>query len=182
MTRPERAQDAVRRALSLARANLEEARRSMVDLRAAHLHNRTLPEALATLAHDMAQETIEIEFQYAPTANFPLLQQRLETAIYRIAQEALSNACRHAKPTRIELTLEIEDNELCLTVQDDGVGFQPDEVTRQAASASGSGHFGLIGISERARLLGGELCIQSEVGAGTCLFICVPLEERASNA
>ncbi|HLQ10232.1 MAG TPA: ATP-binding protein, partial [Ktedonobacteraceae bacterium] len=68
------------------------------------------------------------------------------------------------------------------TVQDDGVGFQPDEVTRQAASASGSGHFGLIGISERARLLGGELCIQSEVGAGTCLFICVPLEERESHA
>ncbi len=182
MTRPERAQDAVRRALSLARANLEEARRSMVDLRAAHLHNRTLPEALATLARDMAQETLEIEFHYAPTANFHPLQQRLETAIYRIAQEALSNACRHANPTRIELTLEIEDNELCLTVQDDGVGFQPDEVTRQAASASGSGHFGLIGISERARLLGGELCIQSEVGAGTCLFICVPLEERESNA
>src|SRR6266852_9081312 len=127
MTRPERAQDAVRRALSLARANLEEARRSMVDLRAAHLHNRTLPEALATLARDMAQETLEIEFHYAPTANFHPLQQRLETAIYRIAQEALSNACRHANPTRIELTLEIEDNELCLTVQDDGVGFQPDE-------------------------------------------------------
>jgi len=71
MTRPERAQDAVRRALGLARANLEDARRSMVDLRAANLHNRTLPEALATLAREMAQETIEIEYHCMPVANFP---------------------------------------------------------------------------------------------------------------
>ncbi len=181
MTRPERAQDAVRRALSLARGNLEEARRSMADLRTAYLHNRTLPEALSTLAREMAQETIEIEFHYAPTANFPVLQQRLETAIYRIAQEALANACKHADPSHIALTLEIEDNELCLTVQDDGSGFQPDEVTKEAG-ASGSGHFGLIGISERVKLLGGELCIQSEPGAGTCLYVCIPLEERGANA
>jgi len=181
MTRPERAQNAVRRALSLARANLEEARRSMVDLRAAYLHNRTLPEALATLARDMAQETIAIEFHYAPTANFPMLQQRVETAIYRIAQEALANACKHADPAHIALTLEIEDNELCLTVQDDGSGFQADEVAKEAAGAFGSGHFGLIGISERVKLLGGELCIQSEPGAGTCLYVCIPLEERGAN-
>ncbi|MGH2495596.1 MAG: GAF domain-containing sensor histidine kinase, partial [Ktedonobacteraceae bacterium] len=182
MTRPERAQDAVRRALALARANLEEARHSMADLRAAYLHNRTLPEALATLAHDMAQETIEITFHHMPTTNFPMLQQRLETAIYRIAQEALTNALKHANPRHIELTLEIEDNELCLTVQDDGVGFQPDKVAREATGALGSGHFGLIGISERVKLLGGELCIQSESGAGTYLSVCVPLEERGANA
>ena len=181
MTRPERAQDAVRRALGLARSNLEEARRSMVDLRATYLHNRTLPEALATLAHDMVQETIEIEFHYAPTANFPTLQQRVETAIYRIAQEALTNACKHATPRHIALSLEIEDNELCLTVQDDGIGFQPDEVTKESG-AFGSGHFGLIGISERVKLLGGELCILSEPGAGTLLSVCMPLEERGANA
>ncbi|HLX56586.1 MAG TPA: GAF domain-containing sensor histidine kinase [Ktedonobacteraceae bacterium] len=177
ITRPERAQDAVRRALSLARANLEEARRSMVDLRAAYLHNRTLPEALATLAREMArQEAIEIEYHCIPAANFPTLPQRQETAIYRIAQEALTNSCKHAHPSRIEMTLEAGEGELCLTVQDDGSGFHPDEVT-QAAGAFGSGHFGLIGISERVKLLGGELCIQSEVGAGTCLSVCVPLEE-----
>jgi len=181
MTRPERAQDAVRRALSLARANLEETRRSMVDLRAAYLQNRTLPEALATLAREMAQETIEIEFQFTPLTNFPALHQRLESAIYRIAQEALTNACKHAHARHISLTLEVEDDDLCLTVQDDGSGFQPDNVTRDAR-AFGSGHFGLIGISERAKLLGGELCIQSETGAGTCLSVCVPLEERGSSA
>ena len=182
MTRPERAQDAVRRALSLARGNLEEARRSMADLRAAYLHNRTLPEALATLAREMVQEEVEIEFHYAPTANFPVLQQRVETAIYRIAQEALANACKHANPGHITLTLEIEDNELCLTVQDDGIGFQPDEVTKEVTGTYGSGHFGLIGISERIKLLGGELCILSEAGAGTLLSVCVHLEERGANA
>ena len=182
LTRPERAQDAVRRALSLARANLEEARRSMADLRAAFLHNRTLPEALATLAQEMAQETIAIEFHYAPTTNFPTLHQRVETAIYRVAQEALANAIKHARPSHIALSLEIEESELCLTVQDDGTGFQPGEVPMEAEGTSGSGHFGLIGISERARLLGGELCIQSEPGAGTCLYVCIPLDERGANA
>ena len=182
MTRPERAQDAVRRALGLARANLEEARRSMADLRAAYLHNRTLPEALETLAQEMAQEMIAIEFHYAPTTNFPTLPQRVETAIYRMAQEALANAIKHARPSHISLSLEIEENELCLTVQDDGAGFQPDEVTKEAGETSGTGHFGLIGISERARLLGGELCILSEPGAGTCLYVCIPLDERGANA
>lgn len=182
-TRPERAQEAVRRALGLARSNLEEARRSMVDLRAAYLRNRTLPEALATLAHDTAaQETTQIEFVYAPTTNFPTLPQRVETALYRIAQEALANAVKHAHSAHITLSLEIEDHELCLTVQDDGAGFQPDEVATEATGTFGSGHFGLIGISERARLLGGELCIQSEPGAGTCLYVCIPLDERGANA
>jgi two-component system NarL family sensor kinase len=178
MSRPERAGEAIRRALDLARANLEEARRSMIDLRAASLQNHTLPEALAALVRETAQEGIEIEYHYAPTQNFPTLPQRLETALYRIAQEALSNAYKHAQPQHISLALTIEDVEVCLTVQDDGCGFHPDEVTQAAqASRTSSGHFGLTGISERVKLLGGVLCIQSEPGAGTCLSVCVSLEE-----
>jgi two-component system NarL family sensor kinase len=195
-SRPERAQEAIRRALSLARTNLEDTRRSMIDLRAAPLQDRSLPEALEALVKETAQEGIEVECHLPPASSLPILSQRVETSLYRIAQEALSNAYRHAQPRRITLRLEKDDDELCLTVQDDGSGFNPDEVIhadqkgqqgqqgrdeqaeqagQQMAHPAGS-HFGLTGINERVKLLGGVVYIHSEPGAGTCLTACVPLE------
>jgi two-component system, NarL family, sensor kinase len=176
---PERAQEAIRRALGLARKNLEEARRSVIDLRAAPLQDRTLPEALAALARETAQEGIEIDYRYTPDSDFPALSPRLEAGLYRIAQEALSNAYKHAQAQHISLTLMIEDTDLCLYVQDDGRGFLPDGVTQTTDSLSGSRveHFGLTGMSERVKLLGGTLCISSEPGEGTCVAACVPLDE-----
>jgi two-component system NarL family sensor kinase len=177
---PERAQDAIRRALSLARKNLEEARRSVVDLRAASLQDRTLPEALEALTQETAQEGIEIDYHYVPANEFPLLSPRLEAGVYRIAQEALSNAYKHAQAKHISLSLIIENDELCLYVQDDGCGFLPDEVTQVTNSSTSARveHFGLTGMSERVKLLGGTLCISSEPGAGTCVAACLPLDER----
>jgi two-component system NarL family sensor kinase len=176
---PERAQDAIRRALGLARKNLEEARRSVVDLRAASLQDRTLPEALEALTQETAQEGIEIDYHYVPANEFPLLSPRLEASVYRIAQEALSNAYKHAQAKNISLSLIIENDELCLYVQDDGCGFLPDEVTQVTNSLTSARveHFGLTGMSERVKLLGGTLCISSEPGAGTCVAACLPLDE-----
>ena len=177
--RPDRAQEAIRRALALARSNLEETRRSMIDLRAAPLQDRSLPEALETLIKETKQEGIEVEGHCSLPHDYPILPQRVETALYRIAQEALSNAYRHAQPRHIALRLEIIDDELCLTVQDDGRGFSPDEViAAEQGTGSSASHFGLTGINERVKLLGGVLCIQSEPGAGTCLSACVPLAEE----
>ena len=177
MSNPERAQEAIRRALGLARENLEEARRSVIDMRAAPLQNRTLPEALAALTRETAQPGIEIDYRYAPVNEFPTLSPRLEAGMYRIAQEALSNAYKHAQAQHISLTLAVEDTDLCLYVQDDGRGFIPDEVIQTTSSLSGpkEGHFGLTGMSERVKLLGGNLCISSEPGAGTCIAACIPL-------
>ncbi len=177
ISNPERAQEAIRRALGLARENLEEARRSVIDLRAAPLQNRTLPEALAALTRETAQPGIEIDYRYAPVNEFPTLSPRLEAGMYRIAQEALSNAYKHAQAQHISLTLAVEDIDLCLYVQDDGRGFIPDEVIQTTSSLSGpkEGHFGLTGMSERVKLLGGNLCISSEPGAGTCIAACIPL-------
>jgi two-component system NarL family sensor kinase len=177
-SRPERAHEAILRALALARENLEEARRSVIDLRAAPLQDRTLPEALAALVQETATKDIEIEYRSIPSSDFPVLPPRLEAGVYRIAQEALSNVYKHARAQHISLTLSIEEDELCLYIQDDGCGFNPDEVT-QFSSTGGlnGGHFGLTGMSERVKLLGGTLCISSEPGAGTCIAACVPLEE-----
>ena len=175
---PERAQEAIRRALGLARKNLEEARRSVIDLRAASLQDRTLPEALAALTRETGQEGIEIDYRHVPVSEFPLLSPRLEAGVYRIAQEALSNAYKHAQAQHISLTLIIESGELYLYVQDDGCGFLLDEVTQATNSLTGSKveHFGLTGMSERVKLLGGTLSISSEPGAGTCVVACLPLE------
>lgn len=180
-SRPTRAREAVRRALMLARANLEEARRSVSDLRAAPLQNRTLPVALDELARTSERDELTlrapINYQYAPF-DFPLLSPRLESAMYRIAQEALGNVKKHAQAEQVSMTLSLEENELCLSICDDGRGFQVDETLDTAARTSGqTGHFGLIGINERVKLLGGTLCIESVPGAGTCLSVCVPVEK-----
>jgi two-component system NarL family sensor kinase len=169
-SRPERAQEAIRRALSLARGNLEEARRSVMDLRAAPLQNRTLPEALAVLAqHSCNDPTVEVDYSYSPAEGFPGLPARLEEGIYRIAQEALANACKHARAQHIDVTLTVEDQYLHFMVQDDGCGFDPDKVT----GIGSEGHFGLIGMAERVKLLGGSICVSSEPGAGTCIAVRV---------
>jgi two-component system NarL family sensor kinase len=175
--RPERAHEAIRRALTLARANLEEARRSVIDLRAAPLRNRTLTEALRELARENEQGALTITYEYAP-ADFPPLNPRLETAMYRIAQEALTNVRKHSQAEQVSMTLSLDDKELCLAIYDDGHGFQVDEVMETAARFSGQdGHFGLIGMSERVKLLGGTLCIDSGPDSGTGLVVCVPLEK-----
>jgi two-component system NarL family sensor kinase len=178
-THAERTQEAIRRALDLARKNLEEARRSVIDMRAAPLQDRTLLEALAILTRETAQEGIEVDYRFAPTSEFPTLSPRVEAGVYRIAQEALANAYKHAQAQHICVTLSVEDGVLCLYVQDDGRGFLPDEVIQAADSLAGPkvGHFGLTGMSERVKLLGGTLCISSDPGAGTCVAACIPLEE-----
>src|SRR5436190_10266408 len=170
-SRPERAQEAIRRALSLARGNLEEARRSVMDLRAAPLQDRTLLEALAVLAqHSCTDPTVDVHYSYFPAGDFPALPARLEEGIYRIAQEALANACKHARAQHIDVTLTVEDQYLHFMVQDDGCGFDPEKVT----GIGSEGHFGLIGMAERVKLLGGCICVSSEPGAGTCIAVRVP--------
>jgi two-component system NarL family sensor kinase len=169
-SRPERAQETIQKALRLARGNLEEARRSVMDLRAAPLQKHSLTEALASLA--VAEQVPLVDYTYTPTQDFPVLSARIETGIYRIAQELLTNARKHAKAEKISLTLIAEEQRISLSVQDDGCGFDPESVAQQTNSSSG--HFGLAGINERIKLLGGSLCILSEPGAGTSIEVSIP--------
>ncbi len=174
-SRPQRAQEAIRRALSLARSNLEEARRSVIDLRAAPLQDRTLHEALSVLAQQACDDvSVEVQYHCSPTEDFPALPTRIEMGVYRIAQEALANACKHAHAQHIQLSLTLDDQSLCLFVQDDGCGFDPDQV----ASSVLEGHFGLASMNERVKLLGGTICIESEPGAGTCIVVRVSRREK----
>lgn len=179
--RPQRAQEAIQRALNLARHNLEEARRSVMDLRAAPLQERTLPQALAELAANETTAyqqsetepiTPQVQFTYPPGAEIPALPARIEVGLYRIAQEALTNALQHAAAQHIEIALTFDEEQVYLKVQDNGRGFDPEHV------ASPAGHFGLTGMSERVRLLHGDICIQSEPGTGTCISVAVPYSDK----
>ncbi|MFZ5787083.1 MAG: sensor histidine kinase, partial [Acidobacteriota bacterium] len=90
-----------------------------------------------------------------------------ETALYRIAQEAVTNALRHAEATRISVLLERHEGAVVLVVEDNGTGFDEREALQR-------GRLGLIGMRERAEALGGKMVVESAVGTGTTVFVEVP--------
>lgn len=159
---PERVRRSVAAALDLTRKGLEETRRSVLDLRAAPLEGRTLPAALAALASEVGSVTFEA------VSVPPSLPAAVEVGLYRITQEALQNALRHAEASRIVIRLEASPDRVRLTVEDDGRGFEV------GAEASAS-RFGLVGMRERARLLGGSFQLESSSGAGTRVTVEVSL-------
>src|SRR5206468_5255018 len=147
---PERVQRSVTAALDLARKGLDEARRSVLDLRAAPLEGRTLPGALAALAAEVDTGNGPVVlFEMGPAP--PPLPPAVEVGLYRIAQEALQNALRHGDAARVVLRLEASPGR--------GFAISPEEST--------GSRFGLVGMRERARLLGGSFQIESSPGAGT---------------
>lgn len=166
---PTGARQAVAQALSLARANLEEARRSVHDLRAAPLEGRTLNQALAELAREWTQRW-SIQVSFTPAGDSGPLPVRVEAGLYRIAQEALANIVRHAGASHAHLALATSLDEVSVTIEDDGRGFDPEQIPR--------GRYGLVGLKERARLLGGTLQLQSSPGAGTRIQATVPRSTR----
>ena len=165
---PERARVPLRRALSLTQSNLEEARRSVLDLRATSLEDRSLSEALRVLAERWEAET-GIDTRYGAVNGSRPLPPRVEVALYRICQEALANVARHAEARRVDIRLVTTPGQVRLSVEDDGRGFD-------ASDLPGDRH-GLVGINERARMIGGSLDVRSSTGAGTRVEVTVPLEK-----
>jgi signal transduction histidine kinase len=100
------------------------------------------------------------------------LTPELETTLYRITREALTNVFRHAKATRVSVLVERRAGHVSLIVEDDGQGF--DAASMLGASAT-LGKLGLLGMQERATLAGGSFEIESNPGAGTTVFVRLPL-------
>jgi PAS domain S-box-containing protein len=124
--------------------------------------------ALEWLAEDFARRN-GMPCQLVVRGGEPVLADAHSTAVFRIVQESLTNVSRHAGASRVTVTLVSSSLALDLRVSDDGQGFDPD-------SAHGGYSYGLLGMSERARLIGGTLQIDSAPGAGTMVSIHLPLD------
>src|SRR5688572_22229928 len=165
----------VSRALSLARATLDEARGSVLDLREAPLDGRSLREALDVIAADARASgnvaiSVEVTATRAADRSPP---PAIERALFRIAQQAVANALRHASARRISVRLTQAADSVTLRIEDDGDGFD--------AGAVPADRFGLVGMRERARLLGGTLVIESAPGEGTAIDVRLPVPDWRDN-
>src|SRR5918995_1666028 len=111
-----------------------------------------------------------IETQVSTDGAPDTLPEDVQTAVYRILQEALANIGRHAGATAVAVDLEVEDERLELRIRDDGAGFDPSSVVCGTGDGPGAG-LGLSGMAERARLAGGELDVRSAPGGGTTVTL-----------
>ena len=158
--------------LGIADATLDKLRNLSLELRPPQLDQLGLEDALAWLVdHQRSATGLDVECQFnGLVARLPA---EIESVCYRIAQEALNNATRHAKAGQIRILVELHDRLLKLAIRDDGVGFDMD-TARKKASKTGS--LGLISMEERAQLAGGRLQIRTNPGAGTTVHVTFVLK------
>ena len=155
--------------------------RTLTDTLGRELHSlavRLRPKALDDFGLEPALQTYidewsrlsEIRAAVHATTGAERLPEPIETAIYRIVQEALTNVARHSSASHVSVLIERRDGQVVSIVEDDGVGFDPP--TLNAANVRG---LGLAGIHERVALLGGTLEIESIIGSGTTIFVRLPV-------
>jgi two-component system NarL family sensor kinase len=162
-TEPERVRERLEKALETARANLDEARRSVTNLRAGALAGKPLEQALAGLVREFTSESgIRVSLETRGACALPL---QVEAELYRIAQQALTNVRQHASAKTARVMLVCTKRSTTLTIEDDGVGF---DVRRVPAD-----RHGIEGMRERSGLAGGTLRITSGE-KGTRVVVRIP--------
>jgi signal transduction histidine kinase len=146
-------------------STLQDVRRLAVELRPSALDDFGLVAALERLTGSFAEQTgIAVDFQTALAEE--RLPEELETAIYRVVQESLTNVVKHARARRVSILLARKDGAVKAVVEDDGQGFDPAET---------GGGSGLVGMRERLALLGGRLAVESAPDGGTTVAAEVPV-------
>lgn len=159
---PQKARALLETSLESARAGAEETRRTLRALRASDLEDLGLRLAIRKLAESAAARC-SLDLELALQDPLPPLPPDVEQTLYRVAQEAIENVVRHARAKRLAVRL-FQEGRMKLIVEDDGVGFDPRAQTN-------TGHFGLMGMRERAELVGGKLKIESHPGRGTTVTL-----------
>jgi len=153
---------------------LDGVHKLIFDLRPSMLDHLGLVPALRVYAESRLVEQgmrVVVDETSAPRR----LEAEMETAVFRVLQEAINNIARHAAARNVWIQLSYNHQQLTVTVEDDGIGFEPNTVQVSPGNPRG---LGLMGMRERLELLGGELEITSLPGQGTELLITVPLTER----
>ena len=167
--------DALNRVRDVAKECLREARRSVWDLRQSPLQGSSLVDALRNET-SKASTGGQLLASLKVSGQERVLPSGVEAAILRLCQESLSNVMKHADATQVTVSLTYDDAEVRLAVQDNGKGF--DTEAPRAPSAEGGG-FGLVGMRERTRILGGDLAVHSHPQNGTLVEANLPLSKES---
>jgi PAS domain S-box-containing protein len=163
---PQDAEVAFQAAMAMLQQGHFEVRRLIAGVRPPILDESGVIEAIAHLVHEF-QLRKEPQIDFVSSVQFTRLVPVMENAIYRICQEALTNARQHSKSQKVRVVLSQKNDQVRILVQDWGIGFNPKAVLKS--------RFGLEGIQQRARLLGGTCSIRSAPGEGTRIAVKLPV-------
>ncbi len=159
---PEATAEVLREAATGTRRTIRELRTLLVDIYPPDLHRSGLEAALRDLVAPLGPRGIDVHLDVPAD---PQLSPAIETMLYRSAQEALRNVARHSRASRVDVRLEVHDGRVCLTVEDDGRGFD---------GAADEGHLGLRLLADLAAEVGGRLELETEAGQGTRVLVEAP--------
>ncbi|MGH3982760.1 MAG: GAF domain-containing sensor histidine kinase [Pseudonocardiaceae bacterium] len=165
---PAGAADQIARAQELAAGALDETRQAIAGLRPPVLDDLGLAASLESLAR--ATPLPDVQVDTVSTS----LPEHMETAVYRIAQEALQNIMKHANAGHVHLRLSATAGTVLLEISDDGTGFDPAATVERAGPVG----YGLPGMQQRAELLGGQLTADSSPGRGTVVRLRIPISQE----
>ncbi|ASS98168.1 sensor histidine kinase [Geobacillus thermocatenulatus] len=157
----------------MVRSALSEVRRIIYDLRPMALDDLGLVPTLKKYLQTTEEYNNGVHISFVHIGEEIRLPSRMEAAVFRLVQESVQNALKHAEARHIDVKMEVTCRHLLVSVKDDGKGFDP-SVKKENA-------FGLIGMRERVELLGGTLDIRSKIGSGTTVFIRVPLDRSTDE-
>ncbi len=169
---PENAGDRLELARNLMRQSQVELRRSVWDLRCRALEQFDLPGALLRSGRQITYGT-GIHVEVETKGQMRALPEVMEENLLRMGQEALTNVIKHSGANLASIELEFDTDNVVLHIKDDGKGFVPENCVGPS-----DGHFGLLGMTERAKRLGGQVIISSVPGAGTTVRIEIPLDPQ----
>jgi signal transduction histidine kinase len=156
---------------SLTARSLDELQRLIADLRPSHLDDLGLPAALRWYAGEI-QGRVPLEVSVQVRGAERPIPSAVKTTVFRVAQEAVNNVIKHAKANKVTIRLDYADEVVGLQVEDDGCGFDQNRIDTPNRRA-----WGLIGMEERANLLGGRLRVDSTPGGGTRVEVMIPYNQ-----
>ena len=172
----DKAANNLRQLEGMAVRSLDELRRLIADLRPSHLDDLGLGSALRWYGDEIKERTSLKVRVVAPGGSSNLLPQTVRMALFRIVQEAITNVVKHANANNIFVNVGQKNGDIFLEVLDDGDGFDVEAITSENKAT-----WGLLGMQERATLLGGHFSIKSNPGEGTRVCITIPCHENMSE-
>ncbi|HLF27635.1 MAG TPA: sensor histidine kinase [Anaerolineae bacterium] len=171
----DRAASNLRQLEGLVAHSLDELQRLITDLRPSHLDDLGLPAALRWYAAEV-QQRVPLQVGVEVTGEQREIAPALKTALFRVAQEALTNVIRHAQADHAKVRLDYGPEAVTLQVEDDGRGFDI-----EAAANAHRPAWGLMGMEERTALVGGQLRLRSRLGAGTQVEVTLPYQDQPNQ-